>query len=319
MILILGIIIHLIIFTLLAVVIALPLAGIVCWLSRKHRKRNTILALLSPFVFIYSFYFTCLIGGFACSSIFDTGCGMDGYYKADLPNGYQIDSLADDFDREYFTGYIRKDGKRVIEWVTKIKVSGDSIYGERYFVNEAPGSEYYFTIDTKTDNIRQYESIRVAEETNPAIVTGLTHLEAFYYKSWPWVIPLTILAFAVSSGLVFLLWFIVSKMSAKWKHEKTSLAPLGVNGFSYSKNKALRIAEEYYHSNKAILGGDVYKLENGKIKLTYDSWYCERNSAETISEYVTRSYRITRDYISRYHSNTNILFGFVIEEKRDEI
>lgn len=200
----LGIIIQLVIFTLLAMVIALPLAGIVCWRSRRHRKRNTILAMLSPFVFIYSFYFTCLIGGFSCASIFDTGCGMDGYYKTDLPNGYQIDSLADDFDREYFTGYIRKDGKRVIEWVTKIKVSGDSIYGERYFVNEAPGSEYYFTIDTKTDNIKQYESFRVAEETNPVIVTGLTHLEAFYYKSWPWVIPLTILAFAVSSGLVLL-------------------------------------------------------------------------------------------------------------------
>ena len=109
-----SIIIQLVIFTLLAVVIALPLAGIVCWRSRKHRKRNTILALLSPFVFIYSFYFTCLIGGFACASIFDTGCGMDGYYKADLPNGYQIESLADDFDREYFTGYVRKDGTRGI-------------------------------------------------------------------------------------------------------------------------------------------------------------------------------------------------------------
>lgn len=314
----LGIIIQLIIFTLLAIVIALPLAGVVCWLSRRHRKHNTILAMLSPFLFIYSFYFTCLIGGFACSSIFDTGCGMDGYYKADLPNGYQIESLADDFDREYFTGDISKDGKRAVEWVTNIKVSGDSIYGERYFVNEAPGSEYYFTIDTKTDSIRQYESFRVAEEANPDIVTGLTHLEAFYYKSWPWVIPLTILAFAVSSGLVFILWFIVNKISAKWKHEKTSLAPLGVNGFAYSKTEALIIAEEYYHSNMAILGGDVYKLENGKIKLTYDSWYCDRNSTETISEYVNRSYQIARDYISRYQSNTNILFGFVIEEKHDE-
>lgn len=142
----LGIIIQLVIFTLLAMVIALPLAGVVCWLSRRHRKRNTILAMLSPFVFIYSFYITSLIGGFSCSSIFDTGCGMDGYYKDDLPNGYQIESIADDFDREYFTGNIRKDGKRVVEWVTKIKVSCDSIYGERYFVNEAPGSEYYFTI-----------------------------------------------------------------------------------------------------------------------------------------------------------------------------
>lgn len=214
----LGILIHLIFFTMLAVVIALPLAGIVCWRSRKHRKRNTILALLSPFVFIYSFYFTCLIGGFACASIFETGCGMDGYYKTDLPNGYQIESLADDFDREYFTGYIRKDGTRVVEWVTKIKVSGDSIYGERYFVNEAPGSEYYFAIDTKTDSITQYKSFSYAKEKAPTVVTGLTTLEAFYYKSWSWVIPLTILAFILSSGVVFLLWFIVSKISAQWRN-----------------------------------------------------------------------------------------------------
>lgn len=207
----LGIIIQLIIFTLLAVVIALPLAGIVCWRSRKHRKRNTILALLSPFVFIYSFYFTCLIGGFTCSSIFDTGCGMDGYYKTDLPNGYQIESLADDFDREYFTGYIRKDGAPVVEWVTKIKIVGDSICGEQSF--EPAGRDHYFVIDTKTDSITQYKSPREANEKAPMVVTGLTHLEAFYYKSWPWVIPLTIIAFVVSSGLVFLLWFIVNKIS----------------------------------------------------------------------------------------------------------
>ena len=211
MILILGIIIHLILFTLLAVVIALPLAGIVCWLSRKHRKRNTILALLSPFVFIYSFYFTCLIGGFTCASIFDTGCGMDGYYKTDLPNGYQIESLADDFDREYFTGYIRKDGARVFEWVTKIKIVGDSICGEQSF--EPAGRDHYFVIDTKTDSITQYKSPLEAKEKAPMVVTGLTHLEAFYYKSWPWVIPLTILSVVVSSGLVFLLWFIVNKIS----------------------------------------------------------------------------------------------------------
>lgn len=214
----LGILIHLIFFTLLAVVIALPLAGIVCWRSTKHRKRNTILALLSPFVFIYSFYFTSLIGGFACASIFETGCGMDGYYKTDLPNGYQIESLADDFDREYFTGYIHKDGTRIVEWVTKIKVSGDSIYGERYFVNEAPGSEYYFAIDTKTDSIMQYKSFSDAKEKAPTVVTGLKTLEAFYYKSWFWVIPLTILAFVLSSGLVFLLWFIVSKISVRWRN-----------------------------------------------------------------------------------------------------
>ena len=213
MILILGIIIHLILFTLLAVVIALPLAGIVCWLSRKHRKRNTILALSSPFVFIYSFYFTCLIGGFTCASIFDTGCGMDGYYKTDLPNGYQIESHTYGLTRENFTGFLHKDGQFVYEWVTKIKVSGDSISGERYDLDETPGSEYYFAIDTKTDSITEYKSLSEAKAKAPTVVTELTSLKAFYYKSWPWAIPLTILAVVVSSGLVFLLWFIVNKIS----------------------------------------------------------------------------------------------------------
>lgn len=178
----LGIIIQLIVFTLLAIVIALPLVGIVCWRSKKNKKRNAILTFISPFVFIYTFYFGCMIGGFTCSSVFGTGCGIDGYYHATLPNGYELETISDDFDREYFTGYIRKDGKDVIEWVTKIKVSGDSIYGERYFVNEAPGSEYYFVIDSKSGIITQYKSFREADENDPTLLTGLTHLEAFYYK-----------------------------------------------------------------------------------------------------------------------------------------
>jgi len=166
-------------------------------------------------VFIYTFYFCCLVGGFTCSSAFNTGCGMNGYYKTDLPNGYQIESLVDDFDRDYFNGTISKDGKCVIEWVTKIKVIGDSIYGERYFVNEAPGSEYYFVIDTKSGGITQYESFREAKEVYPSIETDLTHLEVFYYKSWVWVIPLAILAFVISSGLVFIMWFIAIKIHRK--------------------------------------------------------------------------------------------------------
>lgn len=207
----LGIIIQLIRCSLLAVVIALPMSIIVGWRSKKNKKRNTILTFVSPFVFIYTFYFGCLIGGFTCSSVFGTGCGIDGYYYTTLPNGYELETLSDNFDREHFTGYIRKDGKYVIEWVTKIKVSGDSICGERYFVNEASGSEYYFVIDTKSDNITQYESFREAKKNAPTILTGLTHLEAFYYKSWSWVIPLMVFAFILASGMISIMWVIAKK------------------------------------------------------------------------------------------------------------
>ena len=116
--------------------------------------------------------------------------------------------------RENFTGFLHKDGQFVYELVTKIKVSGDSISGERYDLDETPGSEYYFAIDTKTDSITEYKSLSEAKAKAPTVVTELT---SFYYKSWPWVIPLTIIAVVVSAGLVFLLWFVVIKISARWR------------------------------------------------------------------------------------------------------
>lgn len=207
----LGIIIQLLICALLAVVIALPMGIIVCWRSKKNRKRNTILTFLSPFVFIYTFYFGCLIGGFTCSSVFDTGCGMDGYYYTALPNGYEIETIADNFDREYFMGTIKKDGVSIVEWVTKIKVVGDSIYGERYHVSEAPGSEYYFMLNTQSGDYRQFTSYHMAKSFNPIIVSDLLHLETFYYKSWEWVIPLTVFALVLAFGMVLLMRFIVKK------------------------------------------------------------------------------------------------------------
>lgn len=208
----LGVIIQLIICVLLAVAIALPLSIVVCWRSRKNRKRNTISTFLSPFVFIFTFYLICFTGGFTCSSAFGTGCGMDGYYHTNLPNGYEIETIADYFDQNYFMGTIKKDGVSIVEWVTKIKIVEDLVYGERYDVNEAPGSEYYFILDTKTEGLTQFTSYNNAKESNPMIVSDLSNLEAFYYKSWKWVIPLTILAFVSASGLVLLLWLIVKKL-----------------------------------------------------------------------------------------------------------
>ena len=77
------------------------------------------------------------------------------------------------------------------------------------------GLLYYFVIDTKSGGITQYESFREAKEVYPSIETDLTHLEVFYYKSWVWVIPLAILAFVISSGLVFIMWFIAIKIHRK--------------------------------------------------------------------------------------------------------
>ena len=176
--------------------------------SKRKRKRKVIFGLVSPFVFVFSFYSMCLIGGLVCASVFKTGCGMDGYWHTELPNGYVIESFEDEFNSEYLTGNIIKDEKLIVEWVTKVNISGDTIFGERYDVNEAPGSEYYFSLDTKTGELDQHPSLNEAQRYKPNI-TSLTDIESFYYHSWKWVIQLGVSAFVISSVLVFLLWLVI--------------------------------------------------------------------------------------------------------------
>ncbi len=108
-------------------------------------------------------------------------------------------------------GTIKKDSVSIVEWVTKIKVAGDSVYGERYHVSEAPGSEYYFILNTKSGDYIQFASHYMAKSSNPIIVSDLSHLETFYYKSWGWVVPLTVFVFVLAFGMVLLMWFIVKK------------------------------------------------------------------------------------------------------------
>lgn len=209
----LSILIQLIIFFLVSVVIALLLAGGLYVLSKRKRGRKVIFGLISPFVFIFSFYFMCLIGGLICATAFKTGCGMDGYWHTELPNGYVIESFEDEINSEYLTGNIIKDEKRIVEWVTKVNISGDTIFGERYDVTEAPGSEYYFSLDSKTGELDQYTSLNEVQRYKPNILTSLTDIESFYYHSWIWIIPLGVSAFVISCGLVFLLWLVIIRLN----------------------------------------------------------------------------------------------------------
>ena len=133
---------------------------------------------------------------------------MDGYWHTELPNGYVIESNEYAFNSEYITGNIIKDEKQIVEWVTKVEIYGDTILGERYDINEAPGNEYFFSLDTKTGELDQYPSLNEAQRYKPNI-TSLTDIESFYYRSWKWVIPLGVSAFVISSGLVFLLWLVI--------------------------------------------------------------------------------------------------------------
>lgn len=116
------------------------------------------------------------------------------------------------------------------------------------------------------------------------------------------------------TGLIASIYLGSEKTKSNMTLKSVSLEPLGVNGFAYLQKEALKIVNGYFNSNKPILGGDVYKLVNGRIESTSDSWYCDRKETETLYDYVVRSYHITCDYIRNYPDKTNTFFSIVIEQ-----
>ncbi|WP_411850307.1 Imm40 family immunity protein [Stenotrophomonas sp. LGBM10] len=91
-----------------------------------------------------------------------------------------------------------------------------------------------------------------------------------------------------------------------------SLEVLGVRNWALDQAGALDALERLHHEGIAVAGGDVYRLENGRLEPTYDNWYCDRSDDESIDEYIERSIDIARSYISECpNSDGETLFSLV--------
>lgn len=78
------------------------------------------------------------------------------------------------------------------------------------------------------------------------------------------------------------------------------LVSCGVNNWAFNREEALSVICELEDIGVAILGGDVYRLINGELECTYDSWYCDEGVGESELEFVRRSASKARDYIRNY-------------------
>jgi hypothetical protein len=92
----------------------------------------------------------------------------------------------------------------------------------------------------------------------------------------------------------------------------TPLESVGVRNWALTKADALRALENLFEMGVGIAGGDVYKRVNGKLALTHDNWFCDRNSHEISEHYVARSVNHARKYIANYESQgEEFLFALV--------
>lgn len=81
-----------------------------------------------------------------------------------------------------------------------------------------------------------------------------------------------------------------------------SLKELGITDLAWKWEDIHHVIEFLKKNGYAILGGDVYFIENNQIETTYDSWYINRETGKSWCDYIKESEKVTVDYINEYYS-----------------
>ena len=99
--------------------------------------------------------------------------------------------------------------------------------------------------------------------------------------------------------------------------EYYSLKHLGIDGYAFPEQEALKIVQLCKLLLIPILCGDVYSLTDSTIEDLDDSWYYDRTQSESYYNYVQNSCNKSESYIRAYksHSCDRPLFSLVIEEQ----
>lgn len=80
-----------------------------------------------------------------------------------------------------------------------------------------------------------------------------------------------------------------------------SLEHLGISEVAWDWQNAIRTVDFLCGCNYMILGGDVYKSSNGKLKSTYDSWYLNKDVTRSREQLLQESKDKAISYINKYH------------------
>jgi len=91
------------------------------------------------------------------------------------------------------------------------------------------------------------------------------------------------------------------------------LETIGVKNYALNKMRALEFLDILFEQSASVLGGDVYCMENGKLSLTFDNWYTEKNVNESEKLFYRRSISQANKYIQNYLNN-DTYFAFTFKK-----
>lgn len=95
-----------------------------------------------------------------------------------------------------------------------------------------------------------------------------------------------------------------------------SLNHLGILDIAWDWESAIMVVEFLSDCNYAVLGGDVYRLNNDSLESTYDSWYLNKDMSKSREQFVEETKSKAISYINQYHEiNGDDFYYSVVFEK----
>jgi hypothetical protein len=93
------------------------------------------------------------------------------------------------------------------------------------------------------------------------------------------------------------------------------LEEFGSANWALYRADALVALSELQELGEPVLGGDVWKMMDGRPFLTFDNWFCRRSADEPFQSFLERSIEVAKNYILSYGSSESDehLFELVID------
>lgn len=104
---------------------------------------------------------------------------------------------------------------------------------------------------------------------------------------------------------------IMAPVFQKNMHRAYTLQHLGINGVAWSYDDVFTIMDQLVQQQYVILGGDVYRMDEHVLEITYDSWFVEKE-LYTRANGVVASQAKTIDYITKYHARNGYHYYLLV-------
>lgn len=200
------IMIYLVIIFIVSTIIAV-VGGIITYFVSNKKKigRKISLAIISPFIGLYTLYFCGIIGSSIVSEYKKVDVGIGDAWYVPLENNRQVMFI--DLPEYAFIGK-EENGEILLSEVAEIEEKGSLIFGKTH-------SNKYFSYNTKTDEVKDFNNEKELMSANSGKAIKLINVYDFYFTkrndiAGNWFIAVGILSLVISVSVLYILKLIMA-------------------------------------------------------------------------------------------------------------